>query len=51
MATYTIDKIEYNGDVYNLQDANTNIDSEYDESTHTVTLTVGSLEDADTQDY
>ena len=51
MASYTIDKIEYNGDVYNLQDANTDIDSTYDANTHTVTLIVGSLGDADNTEY
>ena len=51
MAEYTIDKIEYNGNVYHLQDANTDIDSTYDSTTHTVTLTVGSLGDADSTEY
>lgn len=51
MANYTIDKIEYNGDIYNLQDANTDISSTYDAETHTVTLIVGSLGDADSTEY
>ena len=51
MATYTIDKIEYNGNVYILQDANTDISSSYDANTKTVTLTVGSLGDADSTEY
>lgn len=50
MANYTIDKIEYNGDVYNLQDANIDISSTYDAETYTVTLIVGSLGDADSMD-
>ena len=51
MATYTIDKIEYNGNVYILQDANTDISSTYDAETHTVTLIVGSLRDADNTEH
>ena len=51
MATYSVDKIEYDGDIYNLVDANTSIDSTYDSSTHTVTLIVGSLSDADSTEY
>lgn len=51
MAVYTIDKIEYDGDIYNIQDANTSIDSIYDENTQTVTLVVGSLGDADSTEY
>ncbi len=51
MATYVIDKIEYDGDIYNLQDANTDISSSYDANTKTVTLTVGSLGDADSTEY
>ena len=51
MAEYTIDKIQYGDDIYHLQDANTNIDSTYDSTTHTVTLTVGSLGDADSTEY
>ena len=51
MANYTIDKIEYNGDIYNLQDANINISSTYDAETYTVTLIVGSFEDIDNTEY
>ena len=54
MAEYTINKIEYDGDVYNLEDANVAnmaISSTYDSSTHTVTLTVGALGDADSTEY
>ena len=51
MAVYTIDKIQYDGDIYNIQDANTSIDSIYDENTQTVTLVVGSLGDADSTEY
>ena len=40
-----------NGQVYRLKDANTNIGSTYDSETRTVTLTVGSLKDADTTEY
>ena len=51
MAEYTIDKIEYDDDIYHLQDANTTISSTYDSTTHTVTLTVGALGNADSTEY
>lgn len=51
MAEYTIDKIEYGGNIYHLQDANTAIDSIYNESEYEVVLTVGSLGDADSTEY
>lgn len=51
MAEYTVDKIQYGDDIYHLQDANTSISSTYDNSTHTVTLVVGSLGDADSTEY
>lgn len=40
-----------NGTTYDIEDANVGIDSTYDSSTYTVTLTVGSLGDADTTEY
>ena len=47
-----ISKIELpDGNIYNIKDANTDISSTYDSSTHTVTLTVGSLGDADSTEY
>lgn len=54
MAEYTINKIEYDGDIYNLEDANVAnmaISSTYDMNTGTVTLTFGSLGDADSTEY
>ena len=39
------------GNTYNIKDANVGVTSTYDSSTHTVTLTVGSLQDADEQEY
>ena len=51
MAEYTIDKFSYNGDTYHIKDSNVAIDSTYDDETDTVTLTVGSLGDADTTRY
>lgn len=51
MATYTINKIEYDGNVYNLQDENVGIYSTYDESNYVVTLVAGSLGDADSTEY
>lgn len=52
MADGNISQIQLpNGDIYNIKDANTAIDSTYDSQTHTVTLTVGSMEDADDNEY
>ena len=51
MAEYTIDKIEYNDNIYHLQDANVGIDSEYISSNYEVVLTVGSLGNADSTEY
>ena len=51
MAEYTIDKIQYGDDIYHLQGEEAAIESTYDSTTHTVTLTVGTLTDADTTDY
>ena len=53
MAEYTIDKIEYNGDTYHLQDAVTSLDisSTYESATCTVTLIATSLTDADDISY
>ncbi len=39
------------GTTYNIKDANVGIDSTYDDATDTVTLTVGSLPDADSTEY
>lgn len=39
------------GTVYNIKDANVGVDSTYDSDTLTVTLVVGSLEDADSTEY
>lgn len=39
------------GNTYALEDENVGISSTYDSSTKTVTLTVGSLGDADTTGY
>lgn len=52
MAEYTIDKIEYNGDIYHLQDAITSLDisSTYESANCTVTLIVTSLTDANNID-
>ena len=40
-----------NGDSYEFKDPNVGITSTYDSTTHTVTLTVGSLTDADNMEY
>ena len=40
-----------NNTTYDIKDANVDIDSTYDNQTKTVTLTVGSLENADEQEY
>lgn len=40
-----------NNITYDIKDANVDIDSTYDNQTKTVTLTVGSLENADEQEY
>lgn len=39
------------GNIYALEDENVGISSTYDSTTHTVTLTVGSLGDADSTEY
>ena len=47
-----ISKIELpNGSVYDIKDARVGIDATYDSTTKTVTLTVGSLPDADNTEY
>ena len=52
MADGTISKIQLpNGSIYDLKDSNVGIDSTYDSNTKTVTLTVGSLGDADSTEY
>lgn len=52
MADGTISKIQLpNGSTYEIKDPNTTITSSYDSSTKTVTLTVGSLGDADGTEY
>ena len=52
MADGNITKIQLpSGEIYNVKDENIGIDSTYDSSTHTVTLVVGSLTDADSQSY
>lgn len=52
MADGNITKIKLpDGSVYDIKDENVGIDSTYDSSTHTVTLIVGSLTDADSQSY
>ncbi len=40
-----------NGSIYDFEDSNVGIDSTYDINTKTVTLTVGSLDDADSTEY
>lgn len=40
-----------NNITYDIKDANVDIDSTYDNQTKTVTLTVGSLKNADEQEY
>lgn len=39
------------GTTYDLEDPNVGIDSTYENATHTVILTVGSLGDADSTEY
>ena len=47
-----ISKIQLpNGTTYDIKDANVGIDSTYNSTTKTVTLTVGSLSDADNTEY
>ena len=47
-----ISKIQLpDGNIYDIKDANVDIDSTYDSSTHTVTLVVGSLSNADNTEY
>lgn len=40
-----------NGSIYDIVGKEAAIESTYDSTTHTVTLTVGTLTDADTIDY
>lgn len=52
MADGSISKIQLpNGNIYDIKDENIGISSTYDSSTKTVTLTVGSLGDADSTEY
>lgn len=52
MADGTISQIQLpDGSKYNIKDSNVGIGSTYDSSTKTVTLTVGSLGDADSTEY
>lgn len=53
MAEYTIDKIEYGGNIYHLQDAVSAVDisSTYESATCTVTLTATNLTNADDTSY
>ena len=52
MANGNISQIQLpNGNTYNIKDANTGISSTYDSNTKTVTLVVGSLDDADSTEY
>lgn len=51
MAEYTIDKIEYDGNIYHLQDAGADISSTYDSTTQTVIITTSHLVNADDIDY
>ena len=52
MADGNISQIQLpNGNIYNVKDENVGITSTYDSTTHTVVLTVGSLNDADSTEY
>ena len=52
MAEGNISKIQIpNGNVYDIKDENVGITSTYNSTTKTVTLTVGSLNDADSTEY
>ena len=52
MADGNISKIQLpNGNVYDIKDENVGITSTYNSTTKTVTLTVGSLNDADSTEY
>ena len=52
MAEGNISKIQLpNGNVYDIKDENVGITSTYNSTTKTVTLTVGSLNDADSTEY
>ena len=52
MADGVVSQIELpNGQIYDIKDGNTDIDSTYDSNTKTVTLVVGSLSDADSTEY
>ena len=47
MAEYTIDKIEYGGNIYHLQDANTVVSSTYNSADQEVIIIANSVENAD----
>lgn len=52
MADGNISKIQLpNGNTYDIKDENVGITSTYNSTTKTVTLTVGSLNDADSTEY
>ena len=52
MADGNISKIQLpNGNIYDIKDENVGITSTYNSTTKTVTLTVGSLNDADSTEY
>lgn len=51
MAEYTIDKIEYGGNIYHLQDANTVVSSTYNSTDQEVIIIANSVENADNKGY
>ena len=52
MSDGVISKIQLpNGSIYDIVGAEATIDSSYDTNTQTVTLTVGTMEDADSTQY
>ncbi len=52
MSDGSISKVQLpNGNTYDIKDENVGITSTYDSSTYTVTLTVGSLTNADNTEY
>ena len=52
MSDGVISKIRLpNGSIYDIVGAEATIDSSYDTNTQTVTLTVGTMEDADSTQY
>lgn len=52
MSDGVISKIQLpDGKVYDITGGEAAIDSTYDSSTHTVTLTVGTMDDADDNEY